>query len=151
MASNNLFYERNELLDTVHPVSASTVEQGAWVAVAGFDEIVVVWVIGLIAATGVFNLDVNQATAAAGTGAKNVTDAAGNDVAITALADSDDDVVGIISILPQSLDVNGGFTHIRVSATPSVAASLQSFQVWGVKANQAPVDNTGYEEVIAPT
>lgn len=151
MASNDLFYERNELLDSVHPISSSTAVSGAWVDVAGFDEIVIVWSLGLIAATGVFNLDVNQATASDGSDAKNVTDAAGNDVAITALAAADDDVDGVISILPQYLDVNNNFNHIRVTATPSVAATLLSFRVYGVKANQAPVAVTAWEEVIAPT
>ena len=104
MAANSLFYEKNERIDVVHPISSSTVVQGAWVPVAGFDEIIVHWIVGLIAATGVFNLDVNQATDASGTGAKNVTDAAGNNMAITALADSDDDVDGLLSILPVHSD-----------------------------------------------
>jgi hypothetical protein len=148
--SKSVFYERNELLDSVHPVSSAIAVNGAWVEVGDFVEIVVTVQIGLIAATGVFNLDVNQATDATGTGAKNVTDAAGNDVAITALADTDDDVDIVIVIRNEYLDVNGGFNFVRVTATPSVAASLLAFQVYGVRAAQQPVSVTAYQEVISP-
>lgn len=150
MASNGTFYERNELLDSVHPVSSSTAVNGAWVDVAGFIEITVVWHVGLIASSGTFILDVNQATSAAGAGAKNVTDSAGNDVIITALADTDDDVDGVISIRPEYLDVNNDFQFIRVTATPATSASLLSFEVYGVKAQSQPVSVAAWEEVIEP-
>lgn len=151
MASNNLFHERAELLDTIYPVSSSTVVNGAWVSVAGFDEIHIHIAIGLIAATGTVNADVNQATDSSGTGNKNLTDLAGNDVAITQLADAADNVDIVISVLPSQLDTNNDFDHIRLSVTPATAAALLSATVWGVRAHQAPVAITGFQEVILPT
>jgi len=46
--------------------------------------------------------------------------------------------------------VNADFNFVRVTATPSVAASLFSFQVYGARAAQQPVSVAAYEQVISP-
>lgn len=142
------FIERHEVLDMISPQSASSAISGSWVSIAGFEEIAIIVQIGAIAASGVFNLDVNQATDSSGTGAKNVTDAAGNNVAITALADTDDDVFIGIALRPEYFDAEGGFEFVRVTATPSVAATLFSVVTLGARAHYKPAVVTGWEETI---
>lgn len=150
MSEFTTFLERNIVLDMLPPISASSAANGSWVSVAGYQEIVVLVLVGATAATATFDLDVNQATSAAGAGAKNLTDSAAADMDITQLTDADDDVyIGII-IRPEFLDVGGGFGFIRVTATPATAAVLYGVLVMGVLAYSKPVVTTGWEEVIGP-
>lgn len=149
--SEKLLREQVELLDVIHPVSSSTEVQSAWVSVNGYREIVWELLIGLIASTGTLVMTVEQATSAAGAGAKAITELDGvGTFAITALADSDDDVAISVTLLTEFLDRDGGFGFIQVSVTPATAASLLSLTIKGRIQHQEPVSIAIYEEVVGP-
>lgn len=137
------FTERHELMAHV-PADSETAEiNTAWLSMANKHRVVVLISIGDMAATATFNVDVEQATDSAGAGVKNITGKS-----ITALADTDDDVVIAIEIRAEELDVAGLFNHIRVEFTPATAAVEFSAFVLGVVERYSPVSVTAFEEVV---
>ena len=76
--------------------------------------------VGDFVATGVLNAKIQQATDAAGTGAKDVAG-----LAITALtqAGADDNKQALINLFPSDLDFNNGFCFVRLSMTLTVAGA----------------------------
>lgn len=126
--------ETVSFLGAVDPVSLSAAALStAYVPVAEFARILAVVHTGLIAATGVLNAKLEQATSAAGAGVKDITGKA-----ITALADTADGKLILINCRMEELDVNGGFAYVRLTITASVAASLVAGQLWGFDARYQP-------------
>lgn len=117
------------VLATVDPVSSAAAVSSAWVSVAGLARFLAIIQTGLIAATGTLNAKLEQATSAAGAGAKDITGKA-----ITALADTADNKQILINCRTEELDVNGGFAFVRLTITPAVAASLISGVLLGFDA-----------------
>jgi hypothetical protein len=87
-----------------------------------------------------------QASAAAGTGAKDITDKA-----ITQLtqAGSDGNSLVGIELRTEELDVNGGFEYVRFSVTIAVADCAYAATLFGVEPRYAAVSTTAYDEVVA--
>jgi hypothetical protein len=77
-----------------------------------------------------------QATDASGTGAKDVVGKAITQI-VKATGDSKQ---ALINLRPEELDVNNGFSYVRLSVTVAVAASLTSAQLLGFNPRFAPGD-----------
>lgn len=125
--------EQITLLTTVDPISSSTAVSSAWVSVAEVARILAVIQTGLIAATGTLNAKLEQATSGAGAGAKDVTGKA-----ITQLPDTGDNKQALINCRVEELDIAGGFSFVRLTITPAVAAALIAGAVYGFEARYQP-------------
>lgn len=116
------------LLATYEPaaVAASTVTTG-WVPMAKVAALMAVLQTGVMGASGTIDAKLQQATDAAGTGAKDVT---GKAIVQLVKATGDAKQV-LINLKPEELDVANGFAFVRLSITVGTAASLLGAQIWG--------------------
>jgi hypothetical protein len=122
--------DKATLLDRVAPISqgVGTVTTG-WVNAALFNQLLGLIAAGVMGASATIDGKFQQATDSGGTGAKDVTGSA-----ITQLVKAtDDNKFTLISLDPQKLDVNGGFSWVRLSITVGTAASLIYGAVLGLE------------------
>ena len=124
------------LLAVLNPVSqdAATVTTG-WVAMSKVDAILAVLQTGVLGASATIDAKLQQATSSGGAGAKDIT---GKAITQLVKASNDNDQV-MINCRSDELDVNGGFTHVRLSVTVGTAACLIAAQVFGVNGRYQPV------------
>lgn len=104
-------------------VSPASVAPGAvnsaWVAAGGFARLMAVLKTGTLGAAATVDMKLEQATDAAGAGAKDITGKA-----ITQIVKATgDDKQAIINLRPEELDKNNDFDHVRISITVAAAAS----------------------------
>ncbi len=99
--------------------TASTVTTG-WIPMAKFGSIMAIVMAGTLGTGATVNAKLEQATSAAGAGAKDITGKA-----ITALteAGTDSDKQAIINCFQDDLDIANAFTHVRLSVTVGTATS----------------------------
>jgi hypothetical protein len=124
------------LLAVMNPVSqaAATVTSG-WVAMKDVDAVLAVLQTGVLGAGATIDAKLRQATSSAGADAKDITGKA-----ITQLVKANNDNnQAMINCRADELDVNGGFTHVQLSITVGVAASLISAAILGVNGRYQPV------------
>lgn len=137
------FHEGNKLLAHIPADSQTTAQTSSWVSMADFREIVALISVGDLATSATFNAKLQQATDSSGTGAKDITGKA-----ITALADTDDDVALLLSVIAEELDVDNNFTHVALVATPATAAVEFGALVFGCGARTRPVLTTNWEQTV---
>lgn len=109
------------LLGLIAPISqgAGAVTSG-WVKASDFAQLLALIAAGVMGAAATIDAKLQQATDSGGSGAKDVTGSS-----ITQLVKATDDgKFSLISLDVQKLDVNGGFSYVRLSITVGVAASL---------------------------
>jgi hypothetical protein len=90
--------------------------------------------IGAITGSGTVDAKIQQASDSGGTGAKDVTGAAMTQ--IVGSANSNKQVT--LEVRPAQLDVANNFTHVRLTVTTAVAASIISAILQGVGAKYQP-------------
>jgi hypothetical protein len=124
------------LIAKIDPVSqaAGTVTTG-WVSAADYVAFLAIVGVGAMTSGSTVDAKIQQAQDLSGTGAKDLTGAA-----ITQLtkAGSDDNKVAEINFRADRLDINNGFTAVRVSVTVATAASLLYAQLFGIGAYTEP-------------
>ena len=121
MNPNVKFSEAHSILATLDPVSqgAATVTTG-WVSMAYFHSLVAIIQTGVLGASATLDAKLQQATSSGGAGAKDITGKA-----ITQIVKaSGDSKQALIELRDTDLDVNNGFTFVRLSVTVGTAASL---------------------------
>lgn len=99
--------------------AASTVTTG-WISAAAFASFLAIIMAGDLGASATVDAKIEQATSAAGAGAKDVAG-----LAITQLtkAGTDDNKQALINIQQSDLDLANGFTYFRLSMTVATATS----------------------------
>ncbi len=107
---------------------AATIDPGAhaagvvnsdWVDMATFDELVATVMTGTLGTAATIDAKLQQATDAAGTGAKDITGRA-----ITQIVKATgDNVQALINCWAEDLDVSNDFTHVRLALTVGTATS----------------------------
>lgn len=135
------------LIEKLDPVSqgAGTVTTG-WVSLADFDAIQAILQVGVLGAAATVDAKLEQATSSGGAGAKNI---AGKAITQLTKAGTDDNKQVILNCRSDELDVANNFTHVRLSVTVAVAASLISAVVLGHSARYQPAaDAATVDEVI---
>lgn len=121
MNPNVKFSEAHSILATLDPVSqgAGSVTTG-WVSMAYFHSLVAIIQTGVLGASATLDAKLQQATSSGGAGAKDITGKA-----ITQIVKaSGDGKQALIELRDTDLDVNNGFTFVRLSVTVGTAASL---------------------------
>ena len=123
------------IVGVIDPASkaAGTYTTG-WIDFSLYGRLCAILLIGAISSSGTVDAKFEQATSAAGAGAKDVTDAA--------LAQSVDTVAdntqASLEIRPAQLDVNNNFRWVRLSVTTATAASILGAAVLAVGAKFEP-------------
>lgn len=122
--------------------AVGTVTTG-WFSMADRESVMAVIMAGTLGASAGITAKFEQATSAAGADAKDV-----NGKAITAITDSDSQA--IINMHAQELDIDGGFTHARLSFTTATATSDGGALVLGFDSRYVPADHAAsVVEVVA--
>lgn len=98
---------------------ASTVST-AWVNMADWGALKAIVMAGTLGASATLDAKFEQASDGAGTGAKDVT---GSAIAQLTQAGTDSDKQAVIEVFADQLDINNGFTHLRLSLTVGTATS----------------------------
>jgi hypothetical protein len=139
MASNVKPSERVALLGAINPQSAAagTLTTG-WIDVSKWGSVQAVLLAGALGASATVDAKFEQASAAGGTGAKDVTG-----YAITQLtkAGTDDNKQVIVNLPTEKLDINNGFRWVRLSVTVATAACLVSAIVQGFDGRFEPASD----------
>ena len=138
--------QRESLLASINPQSATTVQTSGWVNAANFEWLVGIVKVGAITTGGTVNAKMQQAKDSSGTSAKDITNSS-----ITALtaAGSNSNEDAWIEVRADQLDTNNGFTYVRLSITPSGAAALIGGDVLGLDAKQALAGGQSEETALA--
>lgn len=138
--------DRATILAVINPQSASSAQSSGWISVVQFAALQALIIVGAIGSSATVDAKIEQATSAAGAGAKDVT---GKAITQLTKAGSDDNKQAIINFRPTDLDFNNGFTHVRLTITPATAASLICGVILGSDAReQPPTDATTVDEVV---
>lgn len=110
---------------------ASTVSSG-YIPMADYRQILAIVALGTLGASATINAKLRQAQDGAGTGVKDITGKA-----ITQL-DTAGNKLALINLRAEELDINGGFTHVKLDITVAVAASVVGGVIEGFEARYAP-------------
>jgi hypothetical protein len=115
-----------------------------WVSAANFNTFMAVVMAGTLGASATLDAKIEQATDDSGTGAKDVTGKA-----ITQLVKaSNDDDQAIIEFCGEDMDVDGGFTHVRLTMSVGTAASDVAGLLFGIDARFGPASDNDADTVV---
>ncbi len=146
MQLNALATELASIVDTIDPSAQAvgTLTTG-WINAATFQRYAAIIQTGVLGAAATLDAKLQQATDAAGTGAKDVTGKA-----ITQIVKATgDNKQAIINLNPnQDLDFDNGFDYFRLSMTVAAAASQTSAAVLGVHARQGVASDNDNVDVV---
>lgn len=126
MLPNNKISEAQAVLANIAPISqgVGTAVSG-WVSIKNAQMILAIISVGVFGASATVDAKFQQATSAAGAGAKDVTGKAITQL----LAAGGNNRLAEINVRPQDLDTNGGFSFVQLSVTVGTAATLISAEV----------------------
>jgi len=119
-----------------------------WISAAQFQRFMAIVMAGTLGTSATLDAKIEQATSAAGAGAKDVTGAA-----ITQLtqAGTDSDKQSVITFGSDDLDLAAGYTHFRLSMTVATATSDAGGIVIGSSLRTGPVsaqDSAAVDEIV---
>lgn len=138
--------DRAAVVAVINPASqgAGAVSTG-WIAAKDYSWFLATVAAGVLGAAATLDAKIEQATSAAGAGAKDVT---GKAITQLTKAGGDDNKQALINVNQEDLDQAGGFTHIRLTLTVGVAASLVAATLAGFDAAYTPTNAAGVAEVV---
>lgn len=145
---NLLASQKAVLAGVVDPdaLTAATHDSG-WIDMALFEQIQAIIAVGTLGTNATVDAKLQQATDAAGAGAKDI---AGKAITQLTQAGADSDKQAIINCRSEELDVNNSFTHVRLRITVAVATSDGGAVVLGHAARyQVADDLASVAEVVA--
>lgn len=92
-----------------------------WVNMADWGALLAIVAAGALGTSATIDANLEQATDDAGTGAKDIV---GKTITqMTQSGDDDSDKQALINLFADELDINNGFTHVRLSMTVATASS----------------------------
>lgn len=118
--------------------TAATYTSG-WIDMADFASIMAVVMAGTLGSSATLDAKLEQATSAAGAGAKDIT---GKAIAQLTQAGTDSDKQAIIECFADDLDLENAFTHVRLSMTVGTATSDAGAIVLGLDPRYPPARNS---------
>ena len=138
--------ELTAVLAEVQPISqgAGTVTT-SWINISQFYSLLAIISTGIMGASGTVDAKLQQATSAAGAGAKDVT---GKAITQLQQAASGSNVHALINLRGQELDTNGGFNYVRLSITVGTAASLIAAKLLGLNPVYMPASANNDAAVV---
>ncbi len=137
--------ERLAVLASIDPSNqAAGVAASAWIALNTHHTLLAMIETGAMANGSTVDAKLQQSTDAAGTGAKDI---AGKAITQLAQAVNGANRQALINLRPDELDVNGGFTYVRVVVTVASAAAQTAAQLLGVDPRFAPAEGANQAAV----
>lgn len=100
-------------------LAASTVTTG-WVSMRDFGAVLAIVMAGTLGASATLDAKLEQATSSGGAGAKDID---GKDITQLTQAGTDSDKQVLINCRAEELDVDNGFSYVRLSMTVATATS----------------------------
>jgi len=145
MNSNLKFVERTAVLATLDPasVAASTVVT-TWVSAANFHSFCADINTGVLGAAATLDAKLRQASDASGTGAKDITGKAIEQI----VKASGDNKQAFIECRADDLDTNNGFGYVALSVTVGTAASIFGAKLLGVNPRFMPASAFNQAAVV---
>lgn len=147
MNNNVLPSDRAAIAGVIDPdaQAAGTVTTG-WIEVQKFYNLMAIVMAGTLGASATIDAKFEQATDGSGSDAKDID---GKAIAQLVKA-SNDDNQAVINLRQEEIDVDGGFTHVRLSMTVGTANSDCGAIVLGFDARYQPADHAATAvEVVA--
>lgn len=121
MNSNVKPSDRVAVVGNIDPDAYSTgTYTTGWIDMSKFLSIMAIVQAGTLGASATLDAKIQQATSAAGAGAKDIT---GKAITQLTQAGTDSDKQAVINLFADELDINNGFTHVQLSITVGTAAS----------------------------
>lgn len=131
--------EQAAILAAIAPVSQGVGSAvSGWIPVTMFRKIMAVIQTGVLGAAATLDANLQQATSAAGAGAKAIT---GKSITQLTKAGGDDSKQVIIDLDAAELDIAGGFAYVQLTLTVAVAASLVSAVLLGFDGRYGPASD----------
>jgi len=138
--------ERFVLVGVVDPdANAAAAYSTGWVDMSLFESLMAVIFAGTLGSSATLDGKLEQATSAAGAGAKDIT---GKAITQLTQAGTDSDKQAVINCKSSDLDVEGGFRWARLTITVGTATSDAGAALFGVDPHYAPTDATTVDEVV---
>lgn len=149
MTPNNRPSERVAVLGNIDPdVYTANTYVTPWVAVANWASLMAIVFAGTLGSSGTLDAKIEQASDGSGTGAKDLS---GSAITQLTQAGTDSDKQAIINFRAEDLDINNGFTHVRLSMTVATATSDASGVLLGLDPRQGPAsdnDASSVDEIV---
>jgi len=147
---NILPSDRLAIVAAINPVSqaAGAVSTG-WISMQNWRSVMAIVQAGVLGAAATLDAKLEQATSAAGAGAKDI---AGKAVTQLTQAGTDSNKQAIINLRQVELDFAGGYSHVRLTLTVGTQASLVSAVLLGLDARYNPAsdsDAATVDEIVA--
>lgn len=137
---SNLMSERMALVAALDPVAIPTgIVTTGWIDMAKTPNLLAVIMAGALGAGGTIDAKLQQASSAAGAGAKDIAGKAITQLTQAGTNKSNKQVQ--INLRGEELDRNGGFSFVRLSMTVAVATSVAGAVVLGAGARFGPSAN----------
>jgi hypothetical protein len=138
--------DRAPVLAVIDPdaYTAATYTSG-WVDMSLWESLLAIVFAGTLGSGATLDAKLEQATSAAGAGAKDIT---GKAITQLTQAGTDSDKQAVINCQSEDLDVEGGFRYARLSMTVGTATSDAGGVVLGMDPRYAPTDATTVDEVV---
>ena len=150
MSNPNILPSNNAVLvGVIDPdLNTAAAHSTGWIDMNLFQAIQAIVLVGSLGASATLDAKLEQATSAAGAGAKDITGKAITQ--LTQAGDDDSDQQAIINCRSEELDINNGFTHARLTMTVGTASSDSGAVVLGHYARYQPAaDAATVVEVVA--
>ena len=138
----------SELLAVLATIDPSNQPAGAatsgWLSVSNYHGLLALIEIGSLANGSTVDAKLQQATDGSGSGAKDIADKA-----ITQLTQAAGGAnrQALVNLRPDEMDVNNGYTFVRLVLTVGTAAAFTSAQVLGVNPRYEPADGSNQTAV----
>ena len=147
---NILPSDRVAILAAISPVSqaAGAVSTG-WISMQNWRSVMAIVQAGVLGAAATLDARLEQATSAAGAGAKDI---AGKLVTQLTQAGADSNKQAIVNLRQVELDFANGYSHVRLTLTVGTQASLVSAVLLGLDARYNPAsdsDAATVDEIVA--
>jgi len=145
-AYTHRFTEVHEIEDYLVPaVKTAAAYTTAYVSLANHQRVFYILVTGTMVAASTVDLQIWQATSAAGAGAKVI---AGKAITQLTQAGGDGDDICGIEVRTEELDVDGGFDHVAAILTVGVDSCAATLLPLYGCSNYTPVPVTNWTEII---
>jgi hypothetical protein len=147
---NILPSDRLAVVAAINPVSqgVGAVSTG-WISMQNWRSVMAIVQAGVLGAAATLDAKLEQATSAAGAGAKDI---AGKVITQLTQAGADSNKQAIINLRQVELDFSGGYSHVRLTLTVGTQASLVSALLLGLDARYNPAsdsDAASVDEIVA--
>jgi hypothetical protein len=146
MVATCLPSEAAGIVGVVDPDAYSTGTQTTgWIDMADFEAVMAIVMAGTLGSSATLDAKLEQATDSSGTSAKDVS---GKSITqLTKASPDESDQQAVINMRREELDVQNGFTHVRLSLTVGTASSDAAGIVLGFMPRQGPASDQDLSSV----